>query len=314
VGALVTAPAAFHHEALFYAGDAEFAERCRDFVVQGLERDEPMLVMVGSRKLELLREALGARAGDVHFADMEVVGRNPARIIPEWARFVAGEATPGGGGMRGIGEPIWADRKPDEMDECQLHESLINLAFADANSFRLVCPYDTAALPVDVIAEARRSHPIVSERGDPEACGDYCGIDKVAARFSDPLPEPPDDALEMRVTVFRLREARPLVRTRALAAGLGDRADDLIIAVNEILSNSLHHAHEAGTLRIWDEPDGLVCEVTDPGHILEPLIGREEPNAGQLGGHGLWLVNLVCDLVQVRSSPDGTTVRMKMTP
>jgi Histidine kinase-like ATPase domain len=70
----------------------------------------------------------------------------------------------------------------------------------------------------------------------------------------------------------------------------------------------------AGTLRIWDDPDGLVCEVRDRGRILHPLIGREEPEVGQVGGHGIWLVNLVCDLVQVRSSPDGSTVRMKMSP
>jgi hypothetical protein len=38
--------------------------------------------MVGERKLQLLREALGTRADRVHFADMGVVGRNPARIIP----------------------------------------------------------------------------------------------------------------------------------------------------------------------------------------------------------------------------------------
>jgi anti-sigma regulatory factor (Ser/Thr protein kinase) len=305
----------FHHEALFYAGDGEFASRCCDFVEEGLERNEPVLVMVGSRKLELLRQALGERADGVHFADMEVVGSNPARIIPEWARFVAGHASAGESGrMRGIGEPIWAGRTRDELDECQLHESLINLAFAGADSFRLICPYDTEALPADVIAEARRSHPIVSERGEPERCGDYCGIEKVAAGFSEQLPEPPGDALELSVTVGALREARGLVRGRALEAGLGERADDLVIAVNEILSNSLHHAHEAGTLRIWDEPDGLVFEVTDRGRIDQPLIGREEPDLGQVGGQGIWLVNLVCDLVQVRSSPAGSVVRMKMSP
>jgi hypothetical protein len=65
-------------------------------------------------------------------------------------------------------------------------------------------------------------------------------------------------------------------------------------------------------LRIWSEPDGLVCEVRDGGRILQPLIGREEPAAGQIGGHGRWLVNLICDLVQVRSSEHGSTVRMKM--
>jgi anti-sigma regulatory factor (Ser/Thr protein kinase) len=111
-----------------------------------------------------------------------------------------------------------------------------------------------------------------------------------------------------------LREARDTVRVRAVEAGLAERSDDFVIAVNEILSNSLHHAREDGTLRIWDEPDGLVCEVRDHGRILHPLIGREEPAVGQVGGQGIWLVNLVCDLVQVRSSPDGSTVRMKMSP
>jgi anti-sigma regulatory factor (Ser/Thr protein kinase) len=111
-----------------------------------------------------------------------------------------------------------------------------------------------------------------------------------------------------------LREARDIVGVRAREAALGECSDDFVLAVNEILSNSLHHAREAGTLRIWDDPDGLVCEVRDRGRILHPLIGREEPEVGQVGGHGIWLVNLVCDLVQVRSSPDGSTVRMKMSP
>ncbi len=311
----MTATATFHHEALFYAGDGEFVDRCRSFVEQGLDRGEPILVMVGSRKLELLREALGERSGEVHFADMEIVGRNPARIIPAWGRFVSDHAGNGDGvGMRGIGEPIWADRKPDEMEECQLHESLINLAFAAADSFRLVCPYDTDALPDDVIAEARRSHPVVSYESEPAPCSDYCGIDKVAARFSAPLAPAPDDSEELTVHLDALRDARGFVRRRAQAAGLGARGEDLVLAVNEVLSNSLHHAGEDGALRIWDEPDGLVCEVRDGGHIVHPLIGREEPAPGQVGGHGMWLVNLVCDLVQVRSSASGSTIRMKMSP
>ena len=311
----MTAPRNFHHEALFYGGDAEFVARCKAFADEGLERGEPVLVMVGSRKLELLRAELGARADEVDFTDMEVVGRNPARIIPEWGRFVADHRADGnGGGMRGIGEPIWADRAADELAECQLHESLINLAFANADSFRLICPYDTSSLPGDVIAEARSSHPIVSEGGDPEESGDYRGLLSAAERFGDPLPEPPGGADEYTITLDGLREARGIVRRRAREAGLGERADDLVLAVNEVLSNSLHHAHEDGLLRIWSETDGLVCEVRDGGRIHQPLVGREEPAGGQIGGHGVWLVNLVCDLVQVRSSEDGSTVRMKMSP
>jgi anti-sigma regulatory factor (Ser/Thr protein kinase) len=311
VGAAVTTPGTFHHEAVFYAGDDEFVERSRAFVEEGLERGEPVLVMVGARKLELLREALGTRGDEVHFADMEVVGRNPARIIPAWNRFVADHAN-NGGGMRGIGEPIWAGRSPSELAECQLHESLINLAFAAADDFRLICPYDTSALPDDVIEEARRSHPVLSQGGAEDVSHDYRGIDRVAARFAEPLSKPPADAEKLTVTVHALRDARRLVRARAHDAGLAERSDDFVLAVNEVLSNSLHHAREDGVLRVWEDPDGLVCEIRDGGHILQPLVGREEPPAGQVGGQGIWLVNLVCDLVQVRSSAGGSTVRMHM--
>jgi anti-sigma regulatory factor (Ser/Thr protein kinase) len=307
----VTAPAAFHHEAVFYAGDDEFVERSRGFVEQGLQRDEAVLVMVGSRKLELLRKALGTSAAGVHFTDMEEVGRNPARIIPAWSRFARDHAG-GGGGMRGIGEPIWAARNPNELAECQLHESLINLAFAAADDFRLICPYDSSALPHHVIEEARRSHPVVSHEGGEHLSLDYCGIDKVAARFAEPLPDPPPDAEELTVTMRELHYARRLVRARARDAGLGERSDDFVLAVNEALSNSIYHAREDGMLRLWHDADGLVCEVRDGGHIVQPLIGREEPAIGQIGGHGIWLVNLVCDLVQVRSSAHGSAVRMQM--
>jgi anti-sigma regulatory factor (Ser/Thr protein kinase) len=310
---MTSSEAAFHHEALFYAGDEEFVDRCRAFAAEGVDRGEPVLVMVGSTKLELLRSALGALAARVDFRDMELVGRNPARIIPAWARFVADHSR-SHPAMRGIGEPIWAGRAPDELEECQLHESLINLAFTAADSFRLICPYDTEALRDDVLAEARRSHPVVSHAGRPQACGDYCGIEKAAARFSEPLAEPPEDAEELSVSLGGLRAARAVVRERAFAAGLGGRSDDFVLAVNEVLSNSIHHAQDDGVLRIWQEPDGLVCEVRDHGHIIQPLIGRQEPVLGQLGGHGIWLVNLVCDLVQVRSSTEGSTVRMKMCP
>ena len=135
---------------------------------------------------------------------------------------------------------------PAELAECQLHESLINLAFAAADEFRLICPYDTAALPDDVIAEARRSHPVVSHDGTESVSHDYCGIDKVAAGFAEPLAEPPAEAEEIRVTLASLRGARRLVWRRAVEAGLGDRSEDFMLAVNEVLSNSLQHAGEDG--------------------------------------------------------------------
>jgi hypothetical protein len=54
----------------------------------------------------------------------------------------------------------------------------------------------------------------------------------------------------------------------------------------------------------------VTCEVRDSGFIAEPLVGRFRPSAAVEGGHGVWLANQLCDLVQVRSSRAGTTVRL----
>ena len=52
----------------------------------------------------------------------------------------------------------------------------------------------------------------------------------------------------------------------------------------------------------------LACAVRDNGHIDDPLVGRERPRPEQERGRGLWLANQLCDLVQVRSGPDGFSV------
>ena len=63
-------------------------------------------------------------------------------------------------------------------------------------------------------------------------------------------------------------------------------------------------------LRAWAMPDSLVLEVTDNGVIDDPLVGREPALDVSESGRGIWMANHLCDLVQVRSSEAGTTVRL----
>jgi anti-sigma regulatory factor (Ser/Thr protein kinase) len=77
-------------------------------------------------------------------------------------------------------------------------------------------------------------------------------------------------------------------------------------------TNSVRHGGGHGLLRVWQEPDALICEVRDAGHIREPLVGRVRPAIGQVGGFGVWLANQVCDLVQIRSVASGTVIRLHM--
>jgi anti-sigma regulatory factor (Ser/Thr protein kinase) len=304
--------AAFRHEALLYAGREEFLQGTAAFIRDGIAAGEPALVVVSAEKVGLLREELGGDADDVQFADMSEVGANPARIIQAWRDFVAERADPWTP-VRGIGEPIGPDRTPAQLSECHRHESLLNLAFADTSAFWLMCPYDTEALDPAVIDEALRNHAHVCHDGAHADSAGYGGIESAMAPFSAPLPEPFPAPKEFYFEAATLSALRQYVHLRAADAGLSQRrTEDLLLAVNEVATNSLRHADGWGVIRVWDEPHALICEVRDAGTFERPLAGRMRPHPEQIGGFGLWVSNQVCDLVQIRSFPAGTVVRLHM--
>jgi anti-sigma regulatory factor (Ser/Thr protein kinase) len=302
----------FRHEALLYAGRDDFVRRTGAFLRDAVAAEEPALVVVDAAKIALLREELGDAAGGVQFADMAEVGTNPARIIPAWREFVTRSA-PTGRRLRGIGEPIWPERTAPELVECERHESLLNVAFAGSPSWWLLCPYDTEALPAAVLDGARRTHPFVLEDGVSHESADYYGLSAIGAPFAEPLPDPPASALELAFGDGPLEALRWLVGRAAEEAGLAaTRVADVVLAVHELATNTLRHGGGRGTLRIWREPDALICEVADAGRLDQPLAGRERPLAAQPGGRGLWLVNQLCDLAQIRCFEAGSVVRLHM--
>jgi anti-sigma regulatory factor (Ser/Thr protein kinase) len=296
----------FEHEDLFYEGVDGFVDGTLPFLREGLDAGEPMLVAVGPEKIARLRAALGSQADAVEFVDMTVLGRNPGRIISAWWDFV--EAHPDEP-IRGIGEPVWAGRGASELVECQLHESLLNVAFAETASFRLLCPYDVGALAEGALHEARCSHPVVDSR----ASSHYRGAERLLSPFQTPLPAPGGPAASSAFDADSLAEVRRTVTDWAARAGLPRvRAADLVLAVSEAAANSIVHGGGHGVLRAWSEDGSLVCEIRDRGRISDPLIGRRRPGLAATAGRGVWLAHQVCDLVQVRSSADGTVVRVHM--
>jgi hypothetical protein len=62
-------------------------------------------------------------------------------------------------------------------------------------------------------------------------------------------------------------------------------------------------------VRGWAQDDEVIFEVRDGGSISEPMVGRVRPDLGRHDGRGLWIANHFCDLVQIRSSQEGTVVR-----
>ena len=301
-GADVTVPGEqpFRHEAVFYSGREEFLAGVVPFVRAAISARVPVLVVVDRPKIAALESELGDERDPVFFADMAGIGRNPACIIPAWREFVeehGGRGRP----IRGVGEPIWSGRSESE------------LAFEDTPDFWLLCPYDTSTLDPDVLDKARSTHPVVTTDGERHYSSTYRPPGTGRGPFDDELPGPPVEPEELGFHRHGLREARQFVSERAARAGLAsERISDLVLAVSELASNSVLHGGGGGTVRVWREPSAFVCEVRDGGRLSEPLVGRQRPGISHASGRGLWLVNQLCDLVQLRSPPGGCVARVHM--
>jgi anti-sigma regulatory factor (Ser/Thr protein kinase) len=298
----------FKHVGFFYQSTDEYARTLAKFVCAGLADGEPAFVAVPAAKIGVVKDALGRDAQHVDFADMTLMGRNPAWIIPRVREFAGRHA---GKRVRYVGEPIWASRTPAELREATRHEALINLAFATADA-EILCPYDAASLDPAILADATRTHPVLLSDGRLGDSPGYAVPFQIPSSCGLTLPPLPHGAM-FHTYRSNLSEVRALVLEHARAAGLTEaRAHDLVLAVSEVAANTLRHTWSDGTLTLWHDHAQIVCEVRDEGTITDPLAGRRKPPSDANGGHGLWLVHQVCDLVELRSDSSGTTVRMHM--
>ncbi|MCP2327696.1 anti-sigma regulatory factor (Ser/Thr protein kinase) [Hamadaea flava] len=126
---------------------------------------------------------------------------------------------------------------------------------------------------------------------------------------------PPDHAAELVAErSFRL-DGLSAVREVAAAAthraGAGaDRADVMMIIVNELATNAILYGGGAGRLRVWRTPEKVFCEVSDAGvGMPDPFsVGSEPATPDALSGRGLWLVRQLADGVEIHSGDAGTTV------
>jgi anti-sigma regulatory factor (Ser/Thr protein kinase) len=294
----------FEHLALFYRGDAEYLDGVVPFLLEGLDRGQAVAVAVPGRNLMLVEKALEDLADEVRLIDMERAGRNPGGILPG-VLYAFADAHPGP--VRIVGEPIWAERTPEEYPACVQHEALINRAFA-GRDLTVLCPYDSAELKPAVLADAERTHPELRD-----SCGGWPSprYDPMAVLTDYNLPLPaPAAAAEFRFDLTLLAAARAFAETWSARYGLRHpRRGDLVLAASELCTNSVLYAGGEGVLRLWREPAQVVLEVCDRGTVTDPLAGRVPAPSGRPGGRGLVLVNRLADLVRMHRALGGTRVR-----
>ena len=296
------------HLAYLYDDERDYLSYLSAFAGVGLRNGEPVFVAVPGRRAALLRERLGAESPLVRYGAMTETGRNPARLIPELRAFL--DEHPGRR-VRYIGESIWPGRSDAELCEATRHEALMNLAFASA-AVSIVCPYDVSGLADSVVGGAQCTHPVIVRNGRIQSADGYGGRGVVPAECESPLPAPPVDA-EVLGYETSLREIRRLVASHGTGLGMDeDRITNLVIAAGEVTANTLRHTPAGGTFWVWHTAEEIICQVQDQGWISDPLAGRQR-RSPEDAGQGLWVVNQVCDLVEIRTSPAaGTVIRLHM--
>ncbi len=290
------------HVAFPYRDTGEYLAHVLAFIGDGLACSEPVFVALPGHLGSQVRAAAGAAGWRLAVADMNELGRNPARITLALGTFAGGHA---GQRIRVVTEPLWPGRTDAETAEVMKHEALVQLAVAPPGA--ILCPYDASRLSPALIDGARRAHPEILEDGHRRPSGGY--REGAAARPEAELPAPPATA-EFIAYRSRLYPVRALAGRHAERAGLpAERCADLILAVSEITANTLAHTAGGGTAHIWTSGHEVICQVHDGGWITDPMAGRKRPPPDS-PGQGLWVVNHICDLVETRSGPAGTTTQL----
>lgn len=293
------------HALLLHQGDGSCLDGLRA-ALPAVSEVGAVLAVVTPETHAFIGDALGRFAA---FADVTALGRNPARVIPAIRHFV--ETYGRDRRVVVVTEQWWDERRMAERAELARHEALTNLAFG-GNDIEVVCLYDTRHVKPEIVEDAKRTHPLLADGDGGRPNPWFVDPREVLEGASAPFEPAPRGAETFEVDAGHLSELRACLESRANAAGLApDRVEDLVLAANELATNVVRHGDGRGSLRLWTEEGWLVCEVTDGGCVEDPFIGTRSPPVDETSGRGLWMVNQLCDLVELRSGRSGTAVRLR---
>jgi hypothetical protein len=119
-----------------------------------------LLAVTTETRTRLLRDALGARAEQVEFADWASWYRSPTVALSLYGDYLKRQLNANAMWIRVVAEAAWTSGSSAELAAWNRYESLVNLMFASAPA-SIMCTYDERAFSRDLIAEAHITHPAV---------------------------------------------------------------------------------------------------------------------------------------------------------
>ncbi|MFI7415713.1 ATP-binding protein [Nonomuraea sp. NPDC049684] len=107
---------------------------------------------------------------------------------------------------------------------------------------------------------------------------------------------------------------RDLIRVHGRHCGLpADRLEDLVVAVNEAVTNVLDHGGRTGMVTSRGGADGVIVEILDvAGRLTHEHLSsaRLDPTASH--GYGLWVIQQLCDEVVLEQTGLGSLLTLDL--
>lgn len=288
-----------------YRDDAELDAAVYAFMRDAAAAGEPVLVALPGPRLEHVRHQLGDLMADARWEDAEQVGRNPGRLVAMIEEWVASHD----GHARVVSEAVWPGRSRAEAMEALRQGALVDHTLAGSGA-TIMSTFDAQHLDEDILDGVEMTHPTVVVGGERRAGATYTDPLSMASGEMWPLQDPTGSVSEHPLDGSLGELRRAIADDPVLGSLPADRRSDLVFAINEAASNAVRHGHDTCTTRIWHDGDEVVSEVSSASRINDVMAGRHRPPADALQGRGLWLINQLCDLVEIRSGTSGTTLRM----
>lgn len=166
------APPMLEHSALLYETDAELVGTVAPFLSEAVERSEGAIAVTSAANIAAIKDALGATAREVEFADHSSWCRTPMSALSGFHAFLQARLDAGAPWVRIVGEPVWAGRSPADVRLWARFESLLNIVFGAAPT-TILCPYDVRALDAKILAGARATHPHTLEHETRSSSSEY---------------------------------------------------------------------------------------------------------------------------------------------
>lgn len=299
----------FHHDVLLYGGPGDLARQAAPLIHAARATGAAVVAAVPRASIDDVASLLGGDTSDT-ITETDGIARNPGRLLEVWSDALD-DARRSGRPLVGLAEVVWPDRTDAELEECWIHEVLLGSAFDPGDDMRLVCAYDTSALEPATVDHACAHHASLVHDGIETPNHSY-QPSAAASVLDRPLTAVPPGARRIHIRLDDLPDLRDDIRALARSYGVSERrVDDLVLATNELASNTVRHGGGDGTVELWVRDGSIWCQVSDSGHLDDPFVGRRRPATHDIGGRGVWIAHQVCDLVQVRSNGNGTRVRVR---